>query len=212
LTTVDIFERYEIIAVDDRSRDNTAEVLKRMMNKFSFLRVKTHPRNLGYGKALMSGFKISQYRMVLFMDADAQLDISEITKLLPLINTHDIITGVRYKRKDKLYRVVLAKFYSWIVFFLFGLKIKDLNCGFKLFKKEVLANKYIHSRAGVFYTEIFLRAKIEGYKIREVDIRHFPRFNGKPTGASPKTIFEAVVDLIKLRYRITRYKVKSRSG
>ena len=112
----------------------------------------------------------------------------------------DIIMGYRYKRKDPFYRIILAKIYSYLVLLFFGLVLKDVNCGFKLLKKEVVKEANLNCKGGAFYTEILLKAKNRGYRIKEVPVRHFPRLRGKQTGANPKTIFNAITDLIRLKY------------
>jgi len=196
----DKFNNYEIIVVEDGSRDNTTKILRGLASRIPYLKLITHCKNLGYGKALLSGVKISQHPLVFFMDADRQFNIKEIAKMYSFIKDFDIIAGYRYKRKDSVYRIVLGKIYTWLVSLLFGLKIKDLNCGFKLVKKKILDVEYIYSNAGVFYTEIFLKAKNKGYKIKQIPIEHFPRLRGRQSGASLKVIFNSIIDLIRLRY------------
>jgi len=209
LQTQDVIKEYEIIIVEDGSMDNTAKVVRELQDTVANLKVVAHTKNLGYGKALMSGVQASQYRLVFFMDADGQFNIRDIGKIFPYLEDFDIIAAYRNKRADTLYRIILARVYTYIVFLLFGLKLKDINCGFKLFKKEILTRKNIYSKAGVFYTEILLRAKNEGYVIKEIPVDHFPRLEGKQTGASPKVIFNAITDLLKLKYSLTRDTLKN---
>lgn len=200
-----IFKDYEIIAVDDGSRDKTADILRGLTDKVSYLNVVTHCKNLGYGKALISGVKVAQHPLIFFMDADGQFNIKEMKSMLYYLEEFDIVAGYRYKRKDVFYRVILGKLYSWLVFLLFGLRLRDVNCGFKLFKRRVLVTRNINSKAGAFYTEILIRAKDKGYRIKEIPVEHFPRLNGKQTGGSLKVIFKATIDLIGLKYiRLSR--------
>lgn len=200
LAAHDIIKNYEVILVNDGSNDNTALILKKLANEIPCIKVITHRKNLGYGMALTSGLNKSICPLVLFMDADGQFNITEINKLISFADDYDIITGYRYNRKDSFYRVALGRVFGWLVFLLLGLKFKDINCGFKLFKREALNLENARkSSGGVFYTEIFSKAK--GYKIKEVPIEHFPRLKGKQTGASKRIIFNAVIDLIKLKIR-----------
>lgn len=203
LATHRIIRNYEIILVNDGSKDNTAEILSRLLNEIPCVKVITHRKNSGYGAALTSGLVESRYPFVLLMDADGQFNIAEIDKLIPFAGSYDIITGYRYNRKDSFNRVALGRIYGWIVFLLFGLKFRDINCGFKLFKREALnlENAY-NIKGGVFYTEIFSKAK--GSKIKEVAVEHFPRLKGEETGASKKIIFNAVLDLIKLKICLSK--------
>lgn len=207
LQNQDIFEKYEIIVVDDGSGDNTHKILSELAYKIPYIKSITHCENLGYGEALMSGVKISRYSLFFFMDADRQFNIRDINRMFIYLDDFDIIAGYRYKREDAFHRIILGKAYSWIAFLLFGLRLKDINCGFKLFKKEILEDEGIQSRDGIFYTEIFVRAKTKGYRIKEVPVEHFPRLSGKATGASPKVIFNSIVDLIMLRYLLRRSRV-----
>jgi glycosyltransferase involved in cell wall biosynthesis len=198
LSVKDTFTRYEIIVVNDGSYDDTAKVLEGHLHKIPHLRVVTHSKNLGYGNALISGIKNSRFPLVFFMDADRQFDIAGVSDMFSVLEDSDMIIGYRDKRKDKLRRIILARFYGWLVFLFFGLKVKDVNCGFKLFRKEIFNDANIFSRAGVFYTEILLKALKRGYAIKEAPVRHFPRVSGKQTGASFRVIFEAIIDFSKL--------------
>lgn len=195
------FEKYEIIAIDDGSSDNTAKILREIRNRILHLKVVTHSENLGYGRALISGVEISQYPLVLFIDSDGQFNIREINRMFIYLDDFDIITGYRYKRKDKLYRVILGKIYSWLVTVLFGLRIKDINCGFKLFRKEIFSNNLdIQCKDGVFYTEILLKAINNGYKIKQIPVEHFSRLRGRGTGGNPGIIWNSLIDLFRLKY------------
>lgn len=207
------FVNYEIIAVNDGSSDGSAGVLQDLAGKIAGLRTITHAKNLGYGRALITGLQNARYNLVFIMDADGQFKISEMDKCIPYIEDYDMITGYRHRRKDNFYRVMLAKFYSRMVRLFFGLNLKDINCGFKLFKKDILdidGGIPCNSKAGVFYTEILLRAgnRKRPFRIKEIPVQHFPRLRGRQTGASPKVIFDSVVDLLKLRC----YMIKTAHG
>ena len=193
-----IFANFEIIIVDDASNDNTAKILRKFTHQLPNLKIITHNKNLGYGKTLISGVENSQYSLVFFMDADGQFEFSQLNRLIPYIEDYGIVTGYRKQRKDNFYRLALGKLLAGLVFLLLGLKLKDVNCGFKLFEKKVFNGKQVHSSAGIFYAEILLRAKKDGYKIKEVPIEHFPRLRGRQSGASPKIIFGAIKDLMRL--------------
>lgn len=192
-----IFKEYEIIVVDDDSRDNSRHILKKLEGEIDCLKVVTHSVNLGYGKAIMSGVNNSKYSLLLFMDADGQFKIDSINEMLKYISTYDIIIGYRRNRRDPLYRTVLGKINTFLVFLLFGLKFKDINCGFKMLKRKVMLSSY-KSISGLFYTELLLKAKKKDFKIMEVPVKHFPRLKGKATGGSWKVAVDAVKDMIEL--------------
>ena len=193
------FKEYEIIAVDDGSKDATADILRKNLRSIPPLKVVTHHRSLGYGPALISGVKTSRHPLVFFMDADGQFNISDIGKLLFYIEQFDIITGYRHKRRDSFIRMALGRIYSRIVFLLFGLKLKDINCGFKLVKREIIERADMNAKAGVFYSELFLKAVAGGCTIKQLPVQHFPRLKGRQTGASLRVIFNAITDLIRLK-------------
>jgi len=205
LSVHEAIKDYEIILVDDGSRDNTAEIAKKMLSEIPCTKIVTHRKNAGYGMALNSGIRETKYPLVFFMDADGQFHISDIDKLIPYIEDYDVIAGYRFRRKDNCCRVILGKLYSRMVSLLFGISLRDINCGFKLFKKKAFKfHDMYDSSGGVFYAEIFLKGK--GCKIKEIPVEHFPRMRGKQTGANIKTIFNAVIDLIKLKYSKTGNK------
>lgn len=197
-----VFGDYEVIVVDDGSKDKTAEILHRLVAAPLPLRIVTLDTNSGYSLALMSGVKASRYPLIFLMDADGQFDISELNKFMPYIEDNHIIAGYRQNRRDSLYRIILGKTYGLCALFLFGLKLKDINCGFKLFKREILMTQEASCSSGVFYTKLFLKCRQKGYRIKEIPVGHFPRSAGKGTGASLKVIFNAVKDLFKLKLLI----------
>jgi glycosyltransferase involved in cell wall biosynthesis len=194
------FADYEIIAVNDGSSDQTGFILDELKKTFACLKVITHENNLGYGRALVSGVQEARFPLVLMMDGDGQFQIDALEGMRDYIPEYDIVTGYREKRTDPLPRIFIGKAYTWLACLLFGLRVKDVNCGFKLFKKEILDFDGAISHAGAFYTGIYIRAKARNGRIKEVPVAHFPRMGGKPTGASVKVVFTAVSDLVRLSY------------
>ena len=194
----DKFNDYEIIVVDDGSKDKTGRILERLSRKIPNLKIITHSKNRGYGQALISGFTAGRFSFCFFMDADGQFDIRDLDKLFFYISQYDIVIGYRERRRDPAYRIALGKVYTLLIFLLFGLKVKDINCGFKLFKREVLDVGNVTCGGGAYYAEFLIKAKNKGCKIKEVSVKHFSRLKGRQTGANPKVVFNAVVDLVRL--------------
>ena len=193
---------YEVIVVNDGSRDATADVLSKCRNLYPNLKIVKHKENRGYGAALNSGFKNSSYPNVFFMDADGQFDIQDFGKLICYLGRYDIVTGYRRKRQDSLYRIILGKTHTFLIFLLFGLKLKDVNCGFKLIKREVLdALNFVYS-GPLAYSYILVNANNKGLKIKEVPVSHYPCRKGKQTGGSLKVIFSAIKELLELWCRV----------
>ena len=194
-----LVEPYELVAVNDGSRDGTATILEKAKKEISNLSVITHPENSGYGAAMLSGIRHARYPLLLLMDADGQFKLSSIDDFIPDLPDYDISTGYRKKRRDPLHRVIIGKAYTLLSAGLFGLRYQDVNCGFKLCKKEVFDSLDITSHAGIFYTEVFIKAEEKGCRITERSIKHYPRSTGKQTGASTRVILKALNDLIRLK-------------
>jgi len=184
--------------VNDGSSDKTGEILKKCKVRFPSLRIIENKVNLGYAKALAAGIKGCFCSWALLMDADGQFDIREIGKFTPYLTTHDIIIGYRKDRKDSFFRISLGKAYQNIARFLLGLYFKDLNCGFKLIKKEKLETAEIFSRGGIFYAELITYVKYKGLSIKEIPVCHFRRKGGSGKGASFNVVLYAVLDLVRL--------------
>ena len=196
-----VFDPFEIIIVDDGSRDETPFILKKLkQNNMNVITVITHKSNLGYGLAMTSGIKQAKYSLILLMDADGQFKIDSINNIINFIPEYDIIAGFRQKRMDPFPRIILGKTYSKIASLFFGVKIQDINCGFKLFKKEALAINKIECHSGVFYTSILIGAISKGFKLKQYPIKHYPRIAGKQSGASLKVIFASAIDILRLKY------------
>ncbi len=202
-----IMDKFEIIVVNDGSTDGTQGILSKISLESEHVNIITHGKNSGYGIALMSGVRNAKYPSVFLMDADGQFNTAELEKAFGYLDEFDIVMGYRVRRADSFYRTIFARGYGCLVFLFFGLRFKDVNCGFKLFKKSVLSEKN-KSIGGVFYTEVLLKAKKRGLRIKEIPVVHFPRLKGKQTGASPRVIFDALRDLVKLKLALIRDKIK----
>nr|MBA4405130.1 glycosyltransferase family 2 protein [Nanoarchaeum sp.] len=179
---------FEIIAVDDGSTDRTNSIIRRLSQNIPCIRVIHHSKNMGYGATLISGFKIARYPLLFFMDSDGQFDISEITKLIPYIEQFDIVVGNKIGRQDSLHRILIGRIYNFLICLLFGIRMTDITCGFKLVKRTIFDKINLESRSGFINAEILIKAKMLGYFIKEVAISHFPRRGGRQTGAGLRAI------------------------
>ena len=197
-----ISDQYEVIIVNDGSKDNTREIAETIANKDPHVKVYNHETNYGYGAALKTGFKNSIYDYIFFTDGDNQFDIKEIGGLLPYAEEFDIVAGYRINRRDNFMRRLNALSFKFLVRVLFGLKIRDLNCAFKLFKKKVIDSMEIDSTGAFINAEILIKAKKNGFTLKEVGVTHYPRQWGSQTGANPKVIFKAFQELFKLRGKL----------
>ena len=193
---------FEVILVDDGSTDGTAELIDKLANEYPSVRGIHHTQNQGYGAALGSGFRAATKDFVFYTDGDGQFDLGELPALLPLIRDNDIVSGYRLNRQDNLIRKLNAFCWNWLVCFLFGLKIKDIDCAFKLYKRELFDHIEMHSTGALIDTEILARATRKGYTIAQIGVGHYPRTAGESSGADFKVILRAFRELFKLRKQI----------
>ena len=193
-----ITDTFEIIIVNDGSIDATGKVIQDIARQDAHVKIVTHERNKGYGAALRSGFAAARYDIVCFTDADGQFDLSEITQFLPLIDKFDVVLGYRIKRQDKLYRKINTFIYKTSINLFFRLGVRDIDCAFKMFRREVMNNITINSDGAVASAEMLVKAKRKGYRFVEVGVHHYPRLAGQPTGARLSVIFKAFAELWKL--------------
>jgi glycosyltransferase involved in cell wall biosynthesis len=161
---------YEIIIVDDGSTDRTGEM--------AHVRVVHHPTNAGYGIALRSGFSESRKDLVFYTDGDLQFDVAELALLLPKIREADIVSGYKLKRADDTSRKFVSFVYNTILKVFFRLDIPDVNCGFKLYRREIFDAIELRSTRGLIDAEVLLKAQAAGYTVTTVGVHHYPRTHG----------------------------------
>lgn len=198
---------YEVIVVNDGSKDRTGEILTRLQSDLPRLRPQTHPQNQGYGAALRTGFSAADKRYVFYMDGDGQFDIKELDQLLPLADEDTIVTGYRIERRDPFIRRLNALLFgNFLVRILLGVRVRDLNCAFKLIPRKVLEAITLESTGALVNAELYGRAVRKGFRIREVGVHHYPRTAGVQTGAHLRVILRAFYDLFRLRQKILAEK------
>jgi glycosyltransferase involved in cell wall biosynthesis len=190
---------YEIIIVDDGSTDATSDIARKFALENPQVRVIRHEKNKGYGTALRTGFENCNKDYIFFTDGDNQFDITEMSKLLPYIKDCDIVTGFRIKRQDNFIRKINEFSFNRLIRILFGLKVRDLNCAFKIYKKHVIRSLKLQSKVAFINAELLIRAKKKGFTIKEVGVTHSPRQWGSQTGANIKVILGTFRELFKLR-------------
>lgn len=195
-----IASQWEIVMVDDGSSDKTLQLAKSLVTSDpSHLKVVSHMPNRGYGAALKSGFETAKYDLVVFSDGDNQFDFSEVTNLLAKIDKADIVIGNRKIRLDHPFRHLLMNLLKIWDFIFFGFYFKDIDCGFKLFKKSALKKIMpLKSEGAMITTEILARAKAAKLKIVQVDVNHYPRKHGNQSGGNLRVIVRAIVESFRL--------------
>jgi len=202
-----VAEKWEIIVVNDGSTDKTGEIVKELIKKEPQIKMITHTPNRGYGSTIKSGVYNSKYELIAFTDSDGQFDFSEVTEFIKTQEKTgaDLVIGYYLKRKVPFYRILGSKLlWQPAVYLLFGLKVRDIDCGFKLIKKEVIDGiPRLEAERGPFISsELLIKAKKAGFKIAEVGVHHYPRKAGAATGASLKVILSGFTDLLRLRKKV----------
>lgn len=198
-------DSFEIVVTNDGSRDRTGEILSRLQatERRLHLRLVTHTTNRGYGAALASGFDAATAHLILLLDADGQFDIAEFEHLLGAMDDEtDLVIGFRARRADPPMRLLNAWGWKQLVNGLFGYTARDVDCAFKLFRREVWTSMHVDSRGATFSAEFLIKARRMGFRIKERPVSHFPRKAGSPTGARPSVIVRAFVELFRLRLRL----------
>jgi glycosyltransferase involved in cell wall biosynthesis len=193
---------FELIIVNDGSFDRTGEIADEIVDRDNRIKAVHHHQNLGYGAALQSGFKASTKEFVFYTDGDGQFDIGEMPSLLPLMENYDIVSCYRLNRQDNLVRKINGWCWTKLVCLLFGMKIRDIDCAFKLYKREIFDNIRLSSTGALIDTEILARAARKGYSITQKGVHHYPRAAGIQTGANLRVICRAFKELFELRSRI----------
>jgi len=187
------FREWEIIIVDDGSVDRTGEIADRLRAEDPRIRVFHHNPNEGYAKALRTGFSNSRYGLIFYTDSDNQFDVSELSNLLPLIQDCDIVNGFRIYRFDPLTRLVLSWGFNLLVRMVFWIKVRDIDCAFKLFRREVFDKVTIESKKFFVDAEVLAKARYYGFRMKEIGVRHYPRPAGRSTvrpSHIPSTLLE----------------------
>lgn len=195
-------KKWEIIVVNDGSKDKTREIVESLSNEDERIRVINHDINKGYGGAFKSGLYNAKYNWITFTDIDGQFDFSEIDKFIEKQKetNADLVIGYYKKRQVSKFKILTSKLWEFVVYMLFGLHVKDIDCGFKLISKKVIdkISKLESERGAFISSEFLIKAKRAGFKIAEIPVTHYPRLQGKGTGRDIKVIIKSFVDLFRL--------------
>jgi glycosyltransferase involved in cell wall biosynthesis len=204
-----VTDDYEVIVVNDGSRDRTGEIADRLAASDAHVKVVHHPVNRGYGGAVISGIRAATKPYVLLCDGDGQFDPADIERMTPFVPEYDVVAGRRARRADHLMRRINGKAWTTLVRVLLGITITDIDCGFKLFKREKLDGMELRAHGAMISTELMARLAGRGAKVKEVDVQHLPRLTGEQSGANLKVVARAFKELIAL-YR--ELKAERRAG
>lgn len=206
--TIEVLESlgsdYEVIVVDDGSHDRTGEITQALSQENPRVRLVSHPVNRGYGGALRTGFSAATKELVFLNASDNQFDPRELHKLLPLIQEADIVNPYRRARQDPAHRRLNAAGWNLLMRLLFGYVARDIDCGFKLFRREVLDRVNLTTDSALLDTQFLVGAKKRGFIIAETPVSHYPRTAGSQTGANLRVIIRAFRDLLRYWWDLNR--------
>jgi glycosyltransferase involved in cell wall biosynthesis len=195
----ELADSYEIIIINDGSPDRAGEVAEEFARHHMNVRVIHHPRNLGYGQALRTGFMAAHYEWIAFTDGDDEYEIDDFRKLLRLRDYYDLIVTFRYVKRYSGVRVFISYVYNTLLRALFRTRYRDISCGLRLIRKEVVDQLDLMSTSPFIGAEVAIKTMLKGYRVGEVGIQTFPRQMGRGSSVSVANIVATIVDMIKVR-------------
>ncbi len=194
----------EVLIINDGSRDRTGEIADRLAGEIDEVRVVHNNPNLGYGGALGSGFRAATKDWVFYTDGDGQFDLGELPRLVPLLETHEVVSCYRLDRQDPVIRKLNGWAWSALVNLVFGLRLRDIDCAFKIYPRTFLTRIEMWSQGALIDAEMLAKARYLGCRIAQVGVHHYPRAAGEQTGANLGVVLRAFKELLALRRRIRR--------
>ncbi len=194
---------FEVIVVNDGSRDRTAEVADELARLYPQVRVVHHPGNRGYGGALQTGFATASKDYIFYTDGDAQYDPGEMAILWQRLTPEvDLVNGYKISRSDPLHRVVIGRLYHYIVKVLFGLRVRDVDCDFRLMRRAIFDRVKLEKRSGVICLEMMKKIQDAGFRIAEAPVHHYHRAYGKSQFFNVRRIVRTGVDVLNLWFHL----------
>jgi glycosyltransferase involved in cell wall biosynthesis len=208
----ELTDDYEIIVVDDGSPDHTGDLLDEMAKSFRWLRVVHHERNRGYGGALRTGFETASKDLIFYTDGDAQYDPREMARLFEALGPDvDFVNGFKIGRSDPLHRIVIGRLYHWFVRTVFGLRLRDVDCDFRLMRRTVFDKVSLTRSSGVICVELMKKVQDHGFRIAQVPVHHFHRSYGRSQFFNLRRVVRTLVDLAALWFELVVRKEHLRS-
>jgi glycosyltransferase involved in cell wall biosynthesis len=194
---------YQIIVVNDGSRDTSAEVLRELQTRVDSLEVVTHAVNSGYGAALRSGFAHATKELIFYTDGDGQYDVKELPLLLVLLSDDvDFVNGIKMTRQDPAYRVFVGNLHKFLTRWMLWLPVIDVDCDFRLIRKSIIDRIRLTSSSGSICAELVKKSERAGAGFREVSVHHYARQSGESQFFTPAKIIRTYVDLTRLWIRL----------
>lgn len=194
------FADFEILVIDDGSRDDSALVVRRAAEREPRIRLVSHPRNLGYGAALRTGFTAARGDVVFYTDSDLPIELGEIARALPLLAGTDLVIGYRLRRYDTPRRALYSKVYNLLMRILFGVRVRDVNFSFKLVRRRVLDAIKLSAATVFIDGQLLAEAVRHGFQITEMPIEYTPRRVGTSSFDSVRAAWVTLVEMLRYRF------------
>src|SRR5436305_11102211 len=186
---------FEIIVVDDGSGDGTAEIADELARTYPQVRAVHHPQNRDYGAALQTGFRSATKELIFYTDGDAQYDPAELAALWAKMTPDaDLVNGYKISRSDPLHRIVIGRLYHHIVSLMFGLKLRDVDCDFRLMRRSIFERINLEKTSGIICVEMMKKIQDAGFRIVEAPVHHFHRTYGTPQFFNFRRLFRTARD------------------
>jgi glycosyltransferase involved in cell wall biosynthesis len=191
---------FEVIVINDCSEDDTAKILDELARIYpDRVRIVHHDTNRGYGGALRTGFATATKDFVFYTDGDAQYDPAEMTLLWEKMSADvDWVNGWKISRSDPLHRIIIGRLYHHIVKLLFGLKVRDVDCDFRLMRRRIFEVVRLEKNSGVICLEMMKKFQDAGFRVAEHPVHHYHRAYGKSQFFNFPRIYRTVIDVMKL--------------
>jgi glycosyltransferase involved in cell wall biosynthesis len=195
---------YEVVVVNDGSYDDTGAVLEGLSREFSpRLRVETHPENRGYGGALRTGFATATREFVFYTDGDGQYDVGELPRLLELVTPQTgLVNGYKLERHDPAHRIWIGTIYNFCARLLFRIRIRDIDCDYRLIRRELLDRIHLTSTSGTICVELVRKLELSGCQVAEIGVHHYPRLHGRSQFFRLRSLGVTFVQLLRLWIRL----------
>lgn len=202
-TLEELTDDYEVIVVNDGSQDNTARIINRLARDYRHVRAIHHPQNRGYGGALQTGFASASKELIFYTDGDAQYDPRELKILYEHFDEQvDFVNGWKLKRQDPVIRIVLGKIYQYIVKYSFRLKLRDVDCDFRLMRRSIFETVQLESTSGVICVELMKKVQDAGFRLREVPVSHYHRLHGRSQFFNYRRLWRVAKGLLRLWWKL----------
>lgn len=201
-------QNYEIIVVDDFSTDGAREILLEKAKENPKLKVILHEKNMGYGATIVDGLKNAKYDYFFYTDGDGQYDPGEIEKLIKLLDEDtDLVNGYKITRNDPFYRIIIGKMYNTFMKFFFGIKLKDIDCDFRIIRKDIFKDETFFSKSGTICVEMIKKIELKNGKVKQVGVNHYEIEFGSSQFFNFKRLFFVFLYIIVLWYNLIGKRV-----